>query len=239
MSSSGYMRLVRCPQAAARQSYPAEASQKRFSTPELTQSEDPLTLTNGLDCSYERLTPQSSHKERRPMNRFLTFAILFHWMMFFALHAFMALAGTSAFGFLHTASSLEALPMIEAGMGIVSILAAVLFSWALLSALSRRESGGSADLDLERAAFASAAFIFSCLSMMAILQADSAALVSASAYFAAILVSWAAASVEWELLSVRTLKLSESEASRHARTKAGDAGWHIALARISGRKENP
>ena len=172
------------------------------------------------------------------MKRFLTFAILFHWMMFFALHAVMALAGASVFGFLHSALSQTALPMVEAGMGIVSIFAAVLFSWAFLSALSRRESGGSADLDLERAAFASAAFIFSCLSMMAILQADSAALMSASAYFAAILVSWAASSVEWELLSVRALKLSESEASRHARKKAGDAGWHIALARISGRKEN-
>ncbi len=173
------------------------------------------------------------------MKRFLTFAILFHWMMFFALHAVMALAGASVFGFLHSALSQTALPMVEAGMGIVSIFAAVLFSWAFLSALSRRETGGSADLDLERAAFASAAFIFSCLSMMAILQADSTALMSASAYFAAILVSWAASSVEWELLSVRALKLSESEASRHARKKAGDAGWHIALARISGRKENP
>ena len=173
------------------------------------------------------------------MKRFLTFAILFHWMMFFALHAVMALAGASVFGFLRPAASPENLPMVEAGMGIVSIFASVLFSWALLSALSSRGSSQASDLDLERAAFASSAFIFSCLSIMAILQADSAALMAASAYFAALLVSWAAASVEWELLSVRALKLSESEASRHAREKAGDAGWHLALARISGRKENP
>jgi hypothetical protein len=171
------------------------------------------------------------------MKRFLTFAILFHWMMFFALHAVMALAGLSMFGFLRAAALTQALPMVGAGMGIVSIFASVLFSWALLSALSRRESGGPAELDLERAAFASAAFIFSCLSMMAILQADSAALMSASAYFAAILVSWAASSVEWELLSARALKLAESEASRHARQKAGDAGWHMGLKRISGREE--
>lgn len=171
------------------------------------------------------------------MKRFLTFAILFHWMMFFALHAVMALAGASVFGFLHTAALPQALPMVEAGMGIVCIFASVLFSWALLSALSQRENGAPAELDLERAAFASAAFVFSCLSMMAILQADSAALLSASSYFAAVLVSWAASSVEWELLSVRTLKLSETEASRHARSKAGDAGWQMALTRISGRKE--
>lgn len=171
------------------------------------------------------------------MKRFLTFAILFHWMMFFALHAIMALAGASVFGFLRVPLSPEALPMVGAGMGMVSIFASVLFSWALLSALSQRGNGAPAELDLERAAFASAAFVFSCLSMISILQADSAALLSASSYFAAVLVSWAASSVEWELLSVRTLKLSESEASRHARKKAGDAGWQMALTRISGRKE--
>ena len=172
------------------------------------------------------------------MKRFLTFAILFHWMMFFALHAVKALAGASVFGFLRASPLPRSLPMLEAGMGIVSIFAAVLFSWALLSALSQGEDSAAAELDLERAAFASAAFIFSCLSMMAILHADSAALMSASSYFAAVLVSWAASSVEWELLSARTLKLTETEASRHARKLAGDAGWQMALTRISGRKEN-
>jgi hypothetical protein len=172
------------------------------------------------------------------MKRFLTFAILFHWMMFFSLHAVMALAGVSMFGFLHAAALPGELPIVAAGMGIVSIFSAVLFSWALLSALSQRENSAPAELDLERAAFASAAIVFSCLSMMAILQADSAALMSASSYFAAVLVSWAASSVEWELLSARSLKLSESEASRHARKIAGDAGWHLGLTRISGRKEN-
>jgi hypothetical protein len=172
------------------------------------------------------------------MKRFLTFAILFHWMMFFALHAVMALSGASVFGFLRAAASQQSLPIVEAGMGIVSIFAAILFSWALLAALSRRENGMASDLDLERTAFASSAFIFSCLSMMAILKADSAALMAASAYFAALLVSWATASVEWELLSVRAMKLSETQASRHARRLAGDAGWQMGLTRISGRKEN-
>ena len=170
------------------------------------------------------------------MKRFLTFAILFHWMMFFALHAVMALAGASVLGFLRVSPTTGALPIVEAGMGIVSIFAAVLFSWALLSALSRREEGDVSELDLEKTAFTSSAFVFSCLSMMAILRADSAALMATSAYLAALLVSWAAASVEWELMSVRALKLSETEAARHARRVAGDAGWHFGLARISGRK---
>ena len=171
------------------------------------------------------------------MKRFLTFAILFHWMMFFALHAVMALAGASVAGFLSLSASPANLPMVEAGMGIASILAAVLFSWALLSALSQRAFASASELDLERIAFASSAFIFSALSLMAILHSDRDALLSSSAYFAAILVSWAASSVEWELLSVRALKLSETEASRHARILAGDAGWQSGLTRISGRKE--
>jgi hypothetical protein len=196
-----------------------------------------LTLTNGLDCSYERLTPQSSHKERRPMKRFLTFAILFHWMMFFALHAIMALAGASVFGQIPLASKSGTLPMLEAGMGAASIFASVLFGWALLAALSAREEGRAGELDLERTAFVSSAFVFSALSMMAIIRGNGEALMAASAYLAALLVSWAAASVEWELLSVRAIKLSESEGSRHARRLAGDAGWHMGLTRISGRKE--
>jgi hypothetical protein len=196
-----------------------------------------LTLTNGLDCSYERLTPQSSHKERRPMKRFLTFAILFHWMMFFALHAIMGLAGAAVFGFPRASMTSGSLPMVEGGMGAASIFASVLFGWALLSAMSAREEGGAGELDLERTAFVSSAFVFSALSMMAIIKDNGAALMSASSYLAALLVSWAASSVEWELLSVRAMKLSESEGSRHARKLAGDAGWHMGLTRISGRKE--
>jgi hypothetical protein len=169
------------------------------------------------------------------MKRFLTFAILFHWMMFFALHAMMALAGASVFG----QASSGSLPMLEGGMGAASIFASVLFGWALLSALSAREEGKPGELDLEKIAFVSSAVIFSALSLMAILKGNSAALMAASAYFAALLVSWAAASVEWEQLSVRALKLSETEASRHARKLAGDAGWHMGLTRISGRKETP
>lgn len=171
------------------------------------------------------------------MKRFLTFAILFHWMMFFALHAIMALAGASVFGFPRAAASPASLPMVEGGMGAASIFASVLFGWALLSALSAREEGKTGELDLERTAFVSSAFVFSALSMMAITKGNGAALMAASAYLAALLVSWAASSVEWELLSVRAMKMSESEGARHARRLAGDAGWHMGLTRISGRKE--
>jgi hypothetical protein len=173
------------------------------------------------------------------MKRFLTFAILFHWMMFFALHAMMALAGATVFGQSRHAAISGSLPILEGGMGAASIFASVLFGWALLSALSAREEGKPGELDLEKIAFVSSAVIFSALSLMAILKGNSAALMAASAYFAALLVSWAAASVEWEQLSVRALKLTETEASRHARKLAGDAGWHMGLTRISGRKENP
>jgi hypothetical protein len=171
------------------------------------------------------------------MKRFLTFAILFHWMMFFALHAIMSLAGASVFGFLRASMTPGSLPIVEGGMGAASIFASVLFGWALLSAMSAREEGRASELDLERTAFVSSAVIFSALSMMAIIKGNGDALMAASAYLAALLVSWAAASVEWEQLSVRALKLSETSASRHARQLAGDAGWHMGLKRISGREE--
>jgi hypothetical protein len=171
------------------------------------------------------------------MKRFLTFAILFHWMMFFALHAIMALAGATVFGFPRASMTPGSLPMVEGGMGAASIFASVLFGWALLAAMSAREEGKMVELDLERIAFVSSAFVFSVLSMMAIIGSNSEALMAASAYLAALLVSWAAAAVEWEQLSVRALKHSESAASRHARQLAGDAGWHTGLSRISGREE--
>ena len=176
------------------------------------------------------------------MKRMFTLAILFHWMMFFALHAFGAVAGTIGFTTFNLFSlfagngPMRAMPMISAGMGIVSLLAAVLFAWALLVALFQRVEGDACELDLEKAAFASSAVVFSILSLIAIVNADPVMLSSATIYFAALIVSWGAASVEWELLSARAIKFKENEAARHARMMAGEAAWNMNLTRISGRK---
>ena len=176
------------------------------------------------------------------MKRIFTLAILFHWMMFFALHAFGAVAGTVGFTTFNLFSlfdgngPMRAMPMISAGMGVVALLAAVLFAWALLAAWSQPVEGDTSELDLEKAAFASSALVFSILSLIAIAKADPIMLSSSTIYFAALVVSWGAASVEWELLSIRAMKLKESEAARHARMMAGEAVWNMNLTRISGRK---
>lgn len=176
------------------------------------------------------------------MKRMFTLAILFHWMMFFTLHAFGAVAGTIGFASLRQFSLFEgdgpmrAMPMISAGMGVVAMLAAVLFAWALLVAFLQPTEAEASELDLEKAAFASSALVFSILSLIAIVNADPVMLSSATIYFAALILSWGAASVEWELLSARAVKFKENEAARHARMMAGEAAWNLNLRRISGRK---
>lgn len=176
------------------------------------------------------------------MKRIFSLAILFHWMMFFALHAAGAAAGRLdpggfvAFSLFEGMGPMRALPLVSAGLGFVCLLAAVLFAWTLATVYMQVNCGEPQETELERAAFASSALVFSVLSLIALVRADPDMLMSATAYFAALLVSWAVASVEWELLSARAARHKETEAARHARMLAGEAAWHMNLTRISGRK---
>ena len=161
------------------------------------------------------------------MKRFLTLAILFHWMMFFGLHAFGAFAGDL--------SAMNDLPLVGAGLSFAALLASVLFAWAFLAASARVDTEECLDTDIERSAFSAAALVLSILSMVAIAKALPDMLTSSTVYLAALLVSWVVASAEWELLSARALDHKESAAVRHARRLAGEAAWQTRLERISGR----
>ncbi len=186
------------------------------------------------------------HKRGGPMKRVLSLAILIHWMMFFLLHALGALAGSLEFGLtgpVRPAFSLfeahgpmRAMPMVGSGMGMVSLLAAMLFAWAVLVCLVQSSEADDGEIDVERTSFACATIVFSMLMLIAIVRADPDMLASATIYFGAVLVSWAVVVVEWELVSLRASKRNEAKAAQLARAMAGEAAWQTNLNRISGRK---
>jgi glycerol uptake facilitator-like aquaporin len=176
------------------------------------------------------------------MKRVFALAILVHWMMFFALHAIGAVSGTFNPAIFHGITLFEglgparALPLIAAGLGSACALAAILFGWAALEAVHTGPEAQNNRFEIERAAFGSSVVLFSLMCLTAIVQSDPRLLVSATTYFAAMLVSWAAASVEWEIIMSNAAKRDATRASRHARAKAGDAVFHLNLTRISGRE---
>ena len=166
------------------------------------------------------------------MKRIFTLTILAHWAMFFALHAFAALGG----GGISADLPIGSMPLAAAGLGIVSLIIAALFVWSILVSLIEPLPGPAADADVLKTAFGCASLTFSTLSLIAIIRADPDMLLSSTVYFAALVVSWGAAWVEWELLSVRALKFKETEAVRVSRMMAGEAAWQTGLSRISGRE---
>jgi hypothetical protein len=176
------------------------------------------------------------------MKRFFALAILLHWMMFFALHAIGAVSGTFNPAIFHGVSLFEglgparALPLISAGMGAACALAAILFSWAALEAIHKGPQAYSNLFEIERAAFGSSVILLSLLCLTAIVQTDPNLLLSATGYFAAMLVSWAVACVEWEIMTSNAERQEATRASRHARAMIGDAVFHLNLTRISGRE---
>jgi hypothetical protein len=176
------------------------------------------------------------------MKRVFALAILIHWMMFFALHAIGAVSGTFNPAIFHGFSLFEglgpvrALPLIAAGLGSACALAALLFSWAALEAMHSGPEAERNRFEIERAAFGSSIVLFSLMCLTAIVQADPNLLASATTYFAAMLVSWAVATVEWEIIMSNAAKRNATRASRHARALAGDAVFHLNLTRISGRE---
>jgi hypothetical protein len=178
------------------------------------------------------------------MKRVFALAILLHWMMFYTLHAIGSVSGTLNPLLFHGISLFEglgpmrAMPLIASGLGAACALAAILFGWAALEAFNASSDNQSAQFEIERAAFGSSIILFSLLCLTAIIKADPDLLSCATGYFAAMLVSWAAASFEWQTMLSRAAWQNATRASRHARAKAGDAVFHLNLTRISGRERD-
>lgn len=180
------------------------------------------------------------------MKRIFSTLILAHWFLFFALHAFGALAGTLTFARMallplawsgvEGAGPLRAMPLISAGMGLAALLAATLFLWALLAAVV-----GSADAvgerDVEDFAFGGGALVFTMLSAVSIVQADPAGLLAASVYFAAMILSWSATKVEAPAAAAVAVAPEEFPSVTVARAMAGDAAYQNQLVRFSGREQ--
>lgn len=180
------------------------------------------------------------------MKRIFTILILGHWVLFFALHAFGALAGTLTFAKLASlplaltnfegAGAMRAMPLISAGMGLAAMLAATLFLWAFLAALvgAVETDGGQ---DVEKFAFGSGATVFSMLSAVSIVNADPAALLASTVYLSALILSWSATRVE-QSAATENLNSEETVTSLQvARSMAGDAAYQNQWARFSGREQ--
>lgn len=176
------------------------------------------------------------------MKRIFSILILGHWLLFFSLHAFGALAGSMTFAKLATlpfqldgfsgTGPMRAMPLISAGMGLAALLASTLFLWALLAAIFSEPNTDEADV--EKFAFGSAAVVFSMLSAVSIVNGDPAILLASTVYLAALILSWSATRVE-----VPALEQSESAdpvSIQVARAMAGDAAHENQLGRLTGRE---
>jgi hypothetical protein len=180
------------------------------------------------------------------MKRVITFVILGHWLLFFVLHALGALAGTLTFSTLSSLSSsfsafeahgpMRAMPLIAAGMGLASLLAATLFLWALLATIFNSTSDGI-DGEIEKTAFGGAGLVFSMLSAIAVVQADPTMLLASTGYFAALILSWSATRLEWlEMVKPLIHHIDVDPSKTAAKTMASAAAHHNLLARIAGRE---
>ena len=180
------------------------------------------------------------------MKRIFSILILGHWVLFFALHAFGALAGTLTFARLASLplsisgfegiGPMRAMPLISAGMGLAAMLAATLFLWALLAAIFGT-SDVDASQDVEKFAFGGAATVFSMLSAVSIVQADPSALLASTVYFAALILSWSATRIEAPVIKPVERETEEHPSVTVARSMAGDAAYQNQLARFSGREQ--
>lgn len=180
------------------------------------------------------------------MKRIFTILILGHWVLFFALHAFGALAGTLTFAKLAAlplalsnfegAGPMRAMPLISAGMGLAAMLAATLFLWALLAAVIGVADAEGAQ-DVEKFAFGGGATVFSMLSAVSIVHADPAGLLASTVYFAALILSWSATRAEAPERDANPVETGEHPSVAVARSMAGDAAYQNQLVRFSGREQ--
>ncbi len=174
------------------------------------------------------------------MQRTISNMVLGYWLAFFAVHAAGQFEGLifpmrSAANALFYANGLTTdVPMTNYGLGLASIIIAVLFAWALLTnakplvAMSRKEQ-------VEAYAFGGAGLVLSALTTLAIMHSDASSLLSSSVYFGCLLISWTAMR---QGLAPRPAADENSDATSPtlAQQMAQAAAHQNHLAKIAGRE---
>ena len=174
------------------------------------------------------------------MQRIIPNMILGYWLAFFAVHAAGQFGGLmfpmrSAATALFYANGLTIdVPMTNYGLGLASVIIAVLFAWALLTnakplvALCRKD-------EVEAYAFGGAGLVLSALTTLAIMHSDPSSLLSSSVYFGCLLISWTAMR---QGLAPRPATDQNADATPPtlALQMAQAAAHHNHLAKIAGRE---
>lgn len=153
------------------------------------------------------------------MKRAFTNLILAYWLVFFAGHAIGALTGSVNFQGLFVAYApsyggnelLQGFPILNAGLGNASLVAAVMFLWAMLTGIAGNHEE-EADGEVDKLAFAGGALVFLALTAIAIIQARPELFAASNSYFAAIVLSWTATRLESGFHVAG--KVSQSDADR-------------------------
>lgn len=174
------------------------------------------------------------------MQRIISNMILGYWLAFFAVHAAGQFGGfmfpvRNAGDVLFYASGLATdVPMTNYGLGLASIIIAVLFAWALLAnvngstSLSRKE-------EVEAYAFGGAGLVLSALTTLAIMHSDASSLLSSSVYFGCLMISWTALHQNLESRHIADENADATEPTI-AQQMAQGAAHHNHLAKIAGRE---
>jgi hypothetical protein len=173
------------------------------------------------------------------MQRIISNMVLGYWLAFFAVHAAGQFGGVlspkrSTGDALFYASGLAIeVPMTNYGLGLASIIIAVLFAWALL-ANAKSSVASDRKEQVEAYAFGGAGLVLSALTTLAIMHSDASSLLSSSVYFGCLLISWTAMRQGLEPRRSSDEK-SDTSTPTFAQLMAQGAAHHNHLAKIAGR----
>ncbi len=174
------------------------------------------------------------------MQRIISNMILGYWLAFFAVHAagqfggIMFPARSAISALLYMGAGPSDVPITNYGLGIASIIIAILFAWALLANATGGASSRRKD-EIESYAFGGAGLVLSALTTLAIVHSDATALLSSSVYFGCLLISWTAMRQSLEPRQGINPDLSSTN-STIAQQMAQGAAHHNHLAKIAGRE---
>jgi hypothetical protein len=174
------------------------------------------------------------------MQRIISNMILGYWLAFFAVHAAGQFGGLMfpkrrAESALFAPSGLTTnVPMTNYGLGLASIIIALLFVWTLLANAKSSVTSSRKD-EIEAYAFGGAGLVISALTTLAIMHSDSSSLLSSSVYFGCLLISWTAMRQGLEPRHLAD-ESSDTTSLTFAQRMAQGAAHHNHLAKIAGRE---